>query len=231
MATWAPDNVPVMVRLTASGLVATEPVEPLTNLQKEIEISMAATGTGVIVYHRITNRSLFPLEFAPWALTMMAQGGTAVTGFPPRGKHPINLEATNPLVMWAYTNLADSRWKFTKKYLMLRQDPKNGDAQKLGMFNPDTWAAYVLSNEAFVKRTTSDRAKTYPDFGCSFETFTNNDFLEIETLGPMTRLAPGQTVEHVEHWGLYRNVMLNEWNDEELDRVLLPLVQSVGSTQ
>lgn len=231
VATWAPDNVPVTVRLTPTGLVATEPVEPLTNLQKEIEISMASSGTAVIVYHRITNRSLFTLEFAPWVLTMMAQGGIAVTGFPPRGKHPANLEATNPLVMWAYTNLADSRWRFTRKYLMLRQDPKNGEAQKLGMFNPDTWAAYVLSNEVFVKRTTSDRAKIYPDFGCSFETFTNNDFLEIETLGPMTKMAPGQTVEHVEHWGLYRNVVLKEWNDEELDRVLLPLVQSVGSTR
>lgn len=231
VATWAPDNVPVTVRLTPTGLVATEPVEPLTNLQKEIEISMASSGTAVIVYHRITNRSLFTLEFAAWALTMMAQGGIAVTGFPPRGKHPANLEATNPLVMWAYTNLADSRWRFTRKYLMLRQDPKNGEAQKLGMFNPDTWAAYALSNEVFVKRTTSDRAKIYPDFGCSFETFTNNDFLEIETLGPMTKIAPGQTVEHVEHWGLYRNVVLKEWNDEELDRVLLPLVQSVGSTR
>lgn len=231
VATWAPDNIPVSIRLTANGLVATEPVEPLTNLQKEIEISMAESGTSVTVYHRITNRSLFPLEFAPWALTMMAQGGTAVSGFPPRGKHPANLEATNPLVMWAYTNLSDSRWKFTKKYLMLRQDPKNSEAQKLGMFNPDTWAAYVLNNEAFVKRTNSDRTKTYPDFGCSFETFTNNDFLEIETLGPMTKLAPGQPVEHVEHWGLYRNVTLSEWNDEELDRVLLPLVKSVGSTQ
>ncbi len=231
VATWAPDNVPVTVRLTPTGLVATEPVEPLTNLQKEIEISMASSGTAVIVYHRITNRSLFTLEFAPWALTMMAQGGIAVTGFPPRGKHPANLEATNPLVMWAYTNLADSRWRFTRKYLMLRQDPKNGEAQKLGMFNPDTWAAYVLSNEVFVKRTTSDRAKIYPDFGCSFETFTNNDFLEIETLGPMTKMAPGQTVEHVEHWGLYRNVVLKEWNDEELDRVLLPLIQSVGSAR
>ena len=108
---------------------------------------MAPSGTGVTVSHRITNHSLFALEFAPWALTMMAQGGTAVTGFPPRGKHPINLEATNPLVMWAYTDLADPRWKFTKKYMMLRQDPKNSEAQKLGLFNPDTWAAYILNHE------------------------------------------------------------------------------------
>jgi hypothetical protein len=231
IATWAPDNTPVEVRVTPTGLIAREAIEPLTNLQKEIEISMAPSGTGVVVSHRITNHSLFALEFAPWALTMMAQGGTAVTGFPPRGKHPANLEATNPLVMWAYTDLSDPRWKFTKKYMMLRQDPKNSEAQKLGLFNPDTWAAYVLNNEAFVKRSNPDPSKTYPDFGCSFETFTNNDFLEMETLGPLTKVLPGHTVEQVERWGLYRNVMLNDWTDDTLDRVLLPLVRSVGSAQ
>jgi hypothetical protein len=231
VATWAPDNVPVAIEVTPTGLIAREPIEPLTNLQKEIEISMASSGTVVTVSHRITNHSLFALEFSPWALTMMAQGGTAVTGFPPRGKHPINLEATNPLVMWAYTNLADPRWKFTKKYLMLRQDPKNSEAQKLGTFNPETWGAYILNNEAFVKKSSADPTKTYPDFGCSFETFTNNDFLEMETLGPLTKVQPGHTVEQVEHWGLYRNVGLSEWTDEELDRVLLPLVRNVGSTQ
>jgi len=225
--TWAPDNVPVEIQLTPTGLLAREPIEPLTKLQKEIEVSMAPSGTSVKVTHRIANQSLFPLEFAPWALTMMAQGGVVVSGFPPRGHHPANLEATNPLVMWAYTDLADPRWKFTKKYLTLRQDPKNSEAQKLGLFNPDTWAAYILNGEAFVKRSSSDPTKTYPDFGCSFETFTNNDFLEMETLGPLTKVLPGRMVEQVEHWGLYRNLALSDWTDEELDRVLLPLVKSV----
>jgi hypothetical protein len=229
IATWAPDNVPVEIKVTPTGLIAREPIEPLTHLQKEIEVSMSASGTSVTVWHRITNHSLFPLEFAAWALTQMAQGGIAVSGFPPRGRHPANLEATNPLVMWAYTNLADPRWKFTKKYLTLRQDPNNSEAQKLGMFNADTWAAYLLNGEAFVKRTKADGSKIYPDFGCSFETFTNNEFLEVETLSPLTKLLPGQTVEQVEHWGLYRKVQPSELTDQELDRVVLPLVQATGS--
>ena len=226
IATWAPDNVPVEVRTTATGVVAREPVEPLTGLQKEIEIAMADSGTGVTVSNRITNHSLFTLEFAPWALTMMAQGGMVVTGFPPRGHHPQNLEATNPLVMWAYTNLADPRWKFMRKYMALRQDPNNNEAQKLGMFNPDTWAMYLLNGEAFLKWTKPNPAATYPDFGCSFETFTNNEFLEVETLGPMTKVAPGHTTELVEHWSAYRNIHVPELSDGELDRVVLPLLQS-----
>jgi len=231
VATWAPDNVPVEIQVTPTGLIAREPVEPLTKLQKEIEVSMALSGTSVKVSHRITNRSLFPLEFAAWALTMMAQGGVAISGFPPRGRHPINLEATNPLVMWAYTNLADERWKFTKKYLTLRQDPKNSEAQKLGLFNPDTWAAYLLHGEGFLKRTRADASKTYPDFGCSFETFTNNDFLEVETLGPMTRVLPGKTVEHVERWVLFRNVKVADLTDDGLDRTLLPLLETTESSE
>ncbi|HEV2194145.1 MAG TPA: hypothetical protein VGR55_01085 [Candidatus Acidoferrum sp.] len=228
VATWAPDNVAVEIQITATGLIAREPVEPLTKLQKEIEVRMAESGARMTVIHRISNRGLFPLRFSAWALTMMAPGGVAVSGFPPRGKHPINLEATNPLVMWAYTNLADPRWKFTKKYLTLRQDPNNADPQKLGMFNADTWAAYLLNGEAFLKRTKADAAKTYPDFGCSFETFTNNEFLEIETLGPMMDVQPGQTVEHDEHWALFRDVKPNALTDEELDRVLMPLLKTLG---
>jgi len=231
VATWAPDNVAVEIQITATGLIARELVEPLTRLQKEIEVRMAESGARMTVIHRITNRGLFPLRFSAWALTMMAPGGVAVSGFPPRGKHPINLEATNPLVMWAYTNLADPRWKFTKKYLTLRQDPNNADSQKLGMFNPNTWAAYLLNGEAFLKRTKAEPAKAYPDFGCSFETFTNNEFLEIETLGPMTEVPPGQTVEHSEHWALFRDVKPNALTDEELDRVLGPLLKMVGTEQ
>jgi hypothetical protein len=225
VASWAPDNVPVEVTVTKSGVVALEPVEPLTKLQKEITVEMADTGTAVVVRHRLINRGLFPLEFSAWAMSMMAPGGTAITGFPPRGKHPQQLEATNPLVMWAYTDLSDPRWKFTRKYMMLRQDPANAEPQKLGLFNRKTWVAYVLNGEMFLKQAQADPALPYPDFGCSFETFTNNEFLEMETLGPLTKVPPGASVTHVENWSLHRGIHLTSFTDAELDPVLLPLLR------
>ena len=224
VATWAPDNVPVEISVSGNGLIARAPVEPLTHLRKEIEIRMADRGTGVTVVHRVTNESLFPLEYSAWALTMMAPGGVAISGFPPRGKHPANLEATNPLVMWAYTNLADKRWTFTKKYLALRQDSNNSEAQKLGLFNPHTWGAYVLNGEAFIKQAAGDAHASYPDFGCSFETFTNNEFLEMETLSPLKKMAPGETVEQTEHWTLHKNVRLTEITDAAIDAEISPLL-------
>jgi len=224
VASWAPDNVPVEVRITAQGVVAREPVEPLTGLQKEIEIALAPEGTAVTVTHRLYNRGVFPLEYAAWAMSMMAQGGQAITGFPPRGKHPEVLPPTNPLVMWAYSDLSDKRWTFTKKYMGLRQDPSNSEPTKLGLFNPHTWAAYLLHGELFLKQAEADGSKPYPDFGCSFETFTNNEFLEMETISPLTKVPPGSSVAHVEHWSLHRNVQLDAFTDTELDKLLLPLL-------
>ena len=225
IGSWAPDNVPVEVHLTPQGLVAREPVEPLTGLQKEIEVALAPQGSAVTVTHRLYNHGIFPLEFAAWAMSMMAPGGQAITGFPPRGKHPEVLPPTNPLVMWAYSDLSDKRWTFTKKYMGLRQDPANAEPTKLGTFNPRTWAAYLLHGVLFLKQAEADPARPYPDFGCSFETFTNADFLEMETLSPLTKVPPGGSVSHVEHWSLHRNVNLGAFTDADLDKLFLPLLR------
>ncbi|MDR3699661.1 MAG: hypothetical protein P4L56_08515 [Candidatus Sulfopaludibacter sp.] len=222
---YAPDNHPVHIAIAEGVLEATAPVEPLTGLEKQIVLKMAPQGTEVEIIHKIRNVTASDCEIAPWALTMMAQGGAGIHGFPPRGTHPEMLAPTNPLVMWAFTNLADPRWRLLQKYLVLLQDPHNSVPQKLGSFHSDTWGAYLLNGELFVKRVTAEGSPArYPDCGCSFETFTNAGFLELETLGPLTRLRQGETVSHTERWSLHRGVTVSEWTDAELDRVLLPLV-------
>lgn len=217
---WAPDNRPVKIEAKGDTLVATAQVEPGTGLEKQISITMSATGSDIEVRHRIRNTNAWTIEFSPWALTIMAPGGTGITGFPPRGKHPEVLLPTNPLVMWAYTDFSDPRWKFTSRYLALRQDAKAATPQKTGLFNPNTWAAYLLGSDLFIKRMKADPAGTYPDFGCSYETFTNAEMLEIETLGPLTKVPNGGAAEHVERWSLHKNVKVSEWTDAELDRAV-----------
>jgi len=222
--TYPPDNVPVRAEIKGSDLIVTQPVEKETGIEKQIQVQLEPKGSAVTVIHRLTNRGNMPLEYAAWALTMMAQNGVGITGFPPRGTHPEVLQPTNPLVMWAFTDLTDKRWQFTKKYMMLRQDPANSVPQKLGIFNENTWGAYALNGELFIKRTKGEKDKPYPDLGCSFETFTNNLFLELETLGPITKVPAGGTLEHVERWSLHKGVKIGAWTDAELDRAILPLL-------
>jgi hypothetical protein len=115
--------------------------------------------------------------------------------------------------------------------MLQHQDHGNANAQKLGLFNPDTWAVYLLKKEAFVKRSRAYLSKSYTDLDCSFETFTNDEFLELETLGPLSKVLPGQSIEHVEHWSLHRNVELDEYTDDAIDRSVLPLGSIYGTYQ
>lgn len=222
--TYAPDNEPVEVFVDAGVLRAVQPVEPSTGIQKEIEVTLAPSGSQVQVLHRLKNTLAWDIEFAPWALTMMAQNGHGITGFPPRGTHPEMLEPTNPLIMWAFTDLRDERYTFLEKYFILRQDPANSKPTKLGHFNEKTWGAYLLGSDLFVKQVNAEVGKPYPDMGCSYETFTRHDMLEIETLGPITKVAPGATLEHLERWSLHAGVSIPAWTDAALDAVLLPLL-------
>lgn len=224
--TYPPDNSTVAVRVEGGVLIATQPVEKETGIEKQIEVRLAPQGADVTVIHRLVNRTLMPLEYAAWALSMMAPGGRGVSGFPPRGTHPEMLAPTNPLVMWAFSDLSDPRWTWLKKYFILRQDPNNATPTKIGHFNPHTFGAYFLNGELFVKQYEADPTKTYPDFGCSYETFTNADFLELETMGPLTKVPAGGTLEHVERWTLRRNAQPATWTDAELDRILLPVLAS-----
>lgn len=219
------DNFPVKAEVKGNSIELTGPVEKETGLQKTIVVTLAASGPRVDVLHRVKNAAKQPREMAAWALTMMAQGGKGITGFPPRGTHPKDLPPTNPLVMWAFTDFTDARWKFTKKYLLLQQDPKAKDAQKAGHYNSNTWGAYLLGSDLFIKRYKPEAGKAYPDFGCSFEMFTSADFLELETLGPLVNLQPGQTLEHSERWSLHKNIKLGSWTDADLDRLVLPLIK------
>ncbi|MEP6538522.1 MAG: hypothetical protein ABJF23_24495 [Bryobacteraceae bacterium] len=222
--TYVADNFPVEVKPAGDGVELIAPVEPETGLQKRIFIELAATGSAVKVTHSIINTLPQTVEIAAWALTLMAPGGTGITGFPPRGTHPEILLPTNPLVMWAFTDFSDKRWQFAKKYLLLHNDPKVSAPTKTGLFNAATWGAYLRNGTLFIKRYTADPEQRYPDFHCSYETFTNAEVLELETLGPLRSIQQGDGVEHVEHWTLNNRIDIPDFTDENLDEVLLPLL-------
>ena len=48
----------------------------------------------------------------------------------------------------------------------------------------------------------------------NFETFSNEDFLEVESLGPLAPLDPGASVSHTETWQLFRGVPHVETEDD-----------------
>jgi hypothetical protein len=224
------DNEPVEIVSDDLRLTVRQPVEPESGLLKEFQITLAAKGSQVTLRHRITNQNRWSVRYAPWALSVMRPGGTAITSFPPRCRHDERLLPTNPLVMWGYTDFSDSRWRFTRRFLLLRQDPQATVPQKAGLFAEDAWAAYSVGGELFVKRARAAAGADYPDFGCSVEIFTNAAMLELETLGPLAMVEPGASLEHIEEWSLHTVSDLNAATDDELTETFARILSARSET-
>lgn len=226
--TYFPDNVPVEIRKIGDVVRVTQGTEATTGLQKELDISLSPNNSRVKVVHRLYNHNVWPVELAPWALSVMAPGGTAVLPLPTGGEHSDdNLLPTANLVMWSYTRLNDPRWTWGNEYILLRQDANATTAQKIGANNVHGWAGYVRNGRFFLKTFAPyDPKQTYPDNGSSTELFTEARFLEVESLGPLVMLQPGKSVEYTEKWYLFPDIQ-TPTNDAEVNEYVLPKVKAI----
>ena len=220
--TYCPDNVPVDYSWEGGTLKLIQPLEEITGIQKEMEITLAPDENKVAIVHRLINRNLWTVELAPWGLTVMAQGGRAILPQEEYRSHPEYLLPARPLVLWHYTDMADPRWIWGTKYIQLKQNPDAETKQKVGLRNTPGWAAYCLNGDLFLKRCNFDPDATYPDFGCNMEVYTDPDILEVEALGPLTNLQPDAAVEHVERWSLHKATVGED--ESEIDEEILPLI-------
>ena len=220
--TYAPDNHPVQVKILKDGAKLTCTTEP-TGIQKVVEIHLSETEAKVKVNHTLINHNLWTVPLAVWALTVMRQGGKVIAPHSPRVGHDESLLPNGMFALWGYTKMDDPRWTWGEKYFFLRQDSSMKTNQKLGSRNVNGWAAYQRKDVVFIKKFGFNPALTYPDFGCNFETYTDPNILEVETLGPLVQLEPGKKAEHLEEWSLHNGIKEIS-NDADADRYLLPLL-------
>jgi hypothetical protein len=221
VTTYYPDNGPVAFEARPGGALVVQEPERTTGLQKSLCITLAPDRASVTVLHRISNRGDQTRELAPWAMSVMAPGGEALLPSPGYLPHPEGLLPNRAIAVWPYTNLADPRITWGARLTRIRQDAAVAGNIKLGMTVPDGWVAYVNGGSVFHKRFGYLRGAAYPDFGCSAEVFANERMLELETLGPLVRLAPGEAAEHAETWSL--RSLQSGLTDEELCAFLADL--------
>jgi hypothetical protein len=227
--TYAPDNGPAQHEILPPNTVR------LTNaayapyfIKKELTISLAADSSTVVIEHRATNEGPQPTTLATWGLTVMQPGGLEIIPQPPIGEHPRDLLPNRLLVPWPYTDMFDERWRWGRKFITLRQTAHSSPA-KLGLAHRSEWVGYLMKNALFIKTFAYEKGATYPDFGCNFETFTNATMLEMETLGPLRTLAPGESVGHTETWHLLASVPEpHSLKEDDLEEWLEPLLAQLG---
>lgn len=234
--TYFPDNRKVSFKKVSANTVRiTAPPETKYGIQKEIDLTLTAKGSKVTLVHRITNVGKKKTELAPWALTVMAPGGLEIIPLPEKRPHPgppskaksaKDYASDLHLVLWPYFDFKDQRVRFGTKYLMLKQNPKAKGPVKFGLFHFLRWVAYLNQGTLFVKYlpvADLNAVAQFPDRGCNYETFTNEDMLEMESLGRLQILAPGENLEHTEHWELYENVPAVK-TEADVDQHVVPRV-------
>ena len=215
--TYAPDNQNINYIPIENGIQITCEIEKTTGLQKNIIIILSQETAETAVIHSIANRGQWPVEYAVWAISIMAAGGVEVI---PNNQNDTGLVHNRSISLWPYAKMTDGRVYWGDKYLTLRQDTKAQLPFKMGTTNNQGWAAYFNNGDAFVKRYAHFEGENYPDNNVSFETYTNEFMLEVETLSPMMKVNPGEMLEHIEVWNITPDVKAPENTEESIQEAV-----------
>lgn len=193
--TYQPDDRPCTVTETEGGIRVEAPADG-AGLVKALSVRPGVTGW--TVDHEIRNDSPWPITVAAWAITQLRPGGMATLPLPPKGPGP---QADRALVLWPYTDPADPRIAVEPDAVRIRSTP-TGAPLKLGAAPGEGSLSYRIDGEEFEKRIDLDPDAAYADRGAALQVYLCDDFCELETLGPLRALEPGDDVTHRERWTL-----------------------------
>lgn len=222
--TYSLDNSPVEYHLENNKVILDCPEELDNKLKKEIIVELAENGSKVKLTHRIYNTGNWEKELSAWCLTVMAPAGRAIIPqepYVPHGAEPGGtFEPARPLVLWPFTKMNDSRFIWGEKYIQFSEDSSIDSKLKFGILNKQEWIAYALNGDLFIKKHPYFENAQYPDYNSNAEFFTMPGFLELETLSPLKRIAPGDYVEHTESWQLFKADISTD--EADIDAKILP---------
>lgn len=193
---YTPDNHPVPYEIEGNTLKLMPEDRVKVGERHIMTITLDSTSSDVAVKHAIKNIADYDIKLAPWCLTVAEKGGVEIL---PQCTKDTGLLSNRRMVFWAYSDVNDPRFFVCDKYITLAQTDKE-DAFKIGVNNEDGWGAYLNNGQLFIKRFRYDTLGEYPDFSVNYETYTNQYIMEIESLGTLENLKPGDFTEYDEYW-------------------------------
>lgn len=208
--TTVPDNDPVPYELIENGVILKPAVLKVIGMRYEMRIVMHPDDAGIDVSVTYINESGVDKSYAVWQISQFAAGGMAIIPLSvprkpfDRSKKPTMEQLLTPLMpstqitsfLGAFTN--DPRLTIDPMFMTLRMDPSVPGAIKLGTPNIPGYAMYVNNGYVATIRSEYEKGKTYTDMGCGLETYTDNNFLELEMLGPYETIKNGASTTHTE---------------------------------
>lgn len=200
--TYIPDDGGVVMEHLADGVRLTGPAEAMTGITKIIEIRLPAGRPVARIHHSLRNDGVWPVELAPWAVTMFRLGGVVILPQPVGPAGANDLISNRTLALWPYSQINDPRLVLRDDYILIRafQHPAKF---KIGYFNFHGWMAYYSDGILFRKTYDVIAGAPHVDGGSNAESYVDEGCVELESLGPLVTLNPGETAHLSETWELY----------------------------
>lgn len=215
---YIPDHDGLTIEQLSNGILLQGKSEMGTGIRKSIEIRLSPDRPHVSLTHTLVNDGLWDVELAPWAITMFRLGGTAILPFQIENADMNDLLPNRRISLWAYSKINDPRLHFEDDFILVSARQKM-PLFKIGTFNPRGWIAYWNEGILFRKIFDVHAGITHPDYGCNAEIYTDESFIELESLAPLVKLAPGNSVSHTEDWELYDSLDQDFLPKKIIDRV------------
>ena len=172
-------------------------VEAPTGFRKTIEVRLDPDSAAISLRHILANEGSSTLEYAPWPITQFKLGGVAVLPLPSGDEKP-SFQPNQVVVLWPYTSGTDERLDIGDHRITIRA--RADKPVKVGCLSAIGVAGYLVDGLLVVLRTDPARTARHADFGCNLEVYCDDRTIELESLGPLVALAPGDSVTHDERW-------------------------------
>lgn len=211
--TYLTDDEPVEIIKIPDGVEVIQNVDRPTNIQKSWKVTLNKNQAKLVIDHKLSNQGSESYRLAPWGITMLKPGGLALLPLANEDEDSFGLQPNRHLVLWPYTELTSPRLFLRDRSIMVKGTLAEG-ALKIGAPNPVGWLAYAREGSLFVKRSAYQPGAEYYDRGASSQIYHNPSVVELETLGPIVNLGPGDLVEHQEIWEVYQ---VGNWPGDILD--------------
>lgn len=197
--TYVPDSQPIIVNETSDSIELLQEVDSTLGIQKSMQIMPTEFENILIVDHHIRNAKDKPFRCAPWAITQLKLGGTAILPQQMGGMDENPLLPNRSIALWPYSDVKDPRFNWDNQFIAIHALPID-KALKVGMANPYQWMAYYRNNLLFVKYASNYPTRQCIDYGATSQCYCNSKFIELETLGPLSDVESGKEICHREIW-------------------------------
>lgn len=197
--TFYPDHEPVDFEPVPNGALFTCQPQIHNKVQLSVRVSLDEDSSRAFLAYSVKNVDSVSRLMAAWSVTALDAGGWEII---PQQVVKKGVLPNRMISLWDYSDMSDPRIHWGKRFIVLRHNSDIVNPFKIGINNVEGWACYINKGQCFVCHHDHDSDGVYHDFGASYESFINGDYVEMESTGPLQTIVPGESAIHDEVWDL-----------------------------